>query len=119
MPPKPSPQRNLILIKNRKWREGQPEDKKYVSFHLDPDVMGAEVRVNSQGYSVYFDKKETRERCNPSSKVLVLEEERVSHTEVFFNENFEEIVTWLRFTEWTPVQDSSTLPADYRAVAHA
>ena len=76
--------------------------------------MGAEVRVNAQGYSVYFDKKETRERSNPTSAVLVLNEERVIHSETFFNENFEEVAHWVRYTDWTPVEDMTILPADWK-----
>jgi len=111
----PTPPRNVILLKNPKWKPGQPEAGRYINFELDKDVMGAEVRVNAKGYSIYFDKKETRDRNNPtSSQLLELTEERVSHTEYFFNEKFEEVAVWIRYTEWEVLQDKSLLPADFR-----
>ena len=116
-PQQVTPPKNTILIRRASWRPGHPEENRYMNFELPPDVGGAEVRVNAQGYSVYFDRKERRERNNPSSAILKIHEERVSHNEYFFNQEFEEVAVWIRHTDWIPVMEEehkSILPADWK-----
>lgn len=108
-----SSEQYIVLIKNQEWKEGDPTSERYINFFLPPDVFNVEVRPTPQGYCVYFARRE--EHKNPSTMILDTREERVSHTEHFFNGKFEEVGILIKYTDWTPTEDRSILPADWKA----
>ena len=96
-----------ILIRNPNWKEGESDSSKYFAVPIPPGEGGAEVRVNQQGYSLYFDRREER-TVNLS---INDKEERTVHIEMFFNERFEQpaVAIWKRYTDWTPAKIDRTI----------
>jgi len=99
--------KHIIRIKNQKWSEGDPENERYFLFPL-PEHAGAEIRVNALGYSIYFDHTETR--AHPLASRIEMQQQRVIHTEIFFQAiqrigsiELVEVLSHIKYTDWETV----------------
>lgn len=110
--------RNLVLIANRKWKEGDPASDRLMIVPLPEDAYNAEIRETARGYVVSYDLREERERQGSDDSIILHpKEERFLHVKRFFNGELQEDAQWQRTTEWTVIVDTSALPADFKQPA--
>jgi len=92
----PSRHRNVVCIKNRNWKKGDPPEGMFFQIPIPEDAEDGEIIPTQQGYTVQYTYRETRK----ASLLIDSTQERVCHRKLFFDPDFNQVAEHLRFTEW-------------------
>jgi hypothetical protein len=90
----------LVMFLNEKWKEGDPPADQFLRVALPPGASAPSFEPTPQGYKLYFDQREVRD----IDGVVVSQEERTSHHELFFTPERIHVASRVWFTEWSPIK---------------